>query len=511
MISLFLGFKDCLNLALFVAVAAGIGWWVYRCIKNGTSINLPALCLVNIAILILWSRIASLNPDEVEHLHCSWMVSQGMVPFTDFWQHHSPLLWVMLAPAFKIMPQTTLVFDISRLLGACVFVLIGVLGWSISRKVWGKDVRWQVYLLLWSSGLVLGEYFWLRPDIFNVVFLLAGVRVSLDIPGKRLFTSFAAGASFALAMAFTPKQFLLCLLPLVVIIGERHIQWRRKVICFGAGLLLGFAPLALYLINFNIVPEYVQWVLLFNQKTTVVSVFLPFANCVAGIWAVKLLIARHRTSPDIRLVALIAAIILSTISSFVGMGMLNSGYYLECWFVLISAAGSVLPLGEIGPKHWSKGGRASLTGIFLALLILPNIYLTRVHDNGYFSDDKKAVARLLDYSRGDRCVALLPLHPVFVRDATRLYALWQFRFVDKHKIVRDDATCEDIARTIISSSPAVVTCRYGKRDFILELYQKKLISASDYKDLVAFLKESYTETTIAGCSYYIRNDRLQTL
>ena len=56
--------------------------------------------------------------------------------------------------------------------------------------------------------------------------------------------------------------------------------------------------------------------------------------------------------------------------------------------------------------------------------------------------------------------------------------------------------------------PAVVVCRYYKRDFILDLFQKSLISAEDYKKLTLFLKENYTRKKLGEESYYIRNDRL---
>jgi hypothetical protein len=508
MISLYIGFNNLINVALFISMAAAIGLWVYRCINKKSRINLFVLCLVNIAILIFWSRFNGLNPDEAEHLHCSWMVSQGLVPFTGFWQHHSPLLWVMMAPFMKIMPQSTLVFDISRLLGACFFVIIGAIGWSISRKVWGKEARWQVYLLLLSSGAVIGEYLWFRPDIFNVLFLLAGVRVSLDIPGKRMRASFIAGMSFGLAMAFAPKQFLLCFIPAVIIIREGHNQWLRKVLCWGAGLLIGFLPLLWYLINFNIVSDYIQWVLLFNEENMVFSVFLPLVNLFAGSWAVKILIERQQVSRDFGVFALLSSIVLSTASSLLGLGLLNSGYYLACWFVLIAAAGASLPLWEIGQMIGSNLARASLTGMFLALCIIPNVYLVILHESGFFSDNKKAISRILEYSRTDQCVVLLPNHPVFVKDATRLYSSWQFYFVNRHKNVREDVKLYMIARRIMEVRPAVVMCRFKKRDFILELYQKKLITALEYKELIAFLIANYTQQTIGEEVYYVRNDRL---
>ena len=36
--------------------------------------------------------------DELEHLHAAWCITQGQVPFRDFFEHHTPALYYLLAP-----------------------------------------------------------------------------------------------------------------------------------------------------------------------------------------------------------------------------------------------------------------------------------------------------------------------------------------------------------------------------------------------------------------------------
>ncbi|MFP5247049.1 MAG: hypothetical protein ACLGH0_10185, partial [Thermoanaerobaculia bacterium] len=52
--------------------------------------------LVWIAALI--QRGAPLAVDEVEFLRATKWVSEGQVPFRDFWEHHTPLQWALFAP-----------------------------------------------------------------------------------------------------------------------------------------------------------------------------------------------------------------------------------------------------------------------------------------------------------------------------------------------------------------------------------------------------------------------------
>ena len=40
--------------------------------------------------------------DEFEHLHASWLVSIGKIPYVDFFEHHNPLMWYITSPLFYI-------------------------------------------------------------------------------------------------------------------------------------------------------------------------------------------------------------------------------------------------------------------------------------------------------------------------------------------------------------------------------------------------------------------------
>src|SRR3954470_12562395 len=36
--------------------------------------------------------------DELEHAHAAWSVGSGSVPYRDFFEHHGPALYLLLAP-----------------------------------------------------------------------------------------------------------------------------------------------------------------------------------------------------------------------------------------------------------------------------------------------------------------------------------------------------------------------------------------------------------------------------
>ena len=64
------------------------------------------LYLIFCATLLYWVVIfsGSGDGDTLEHVHTSWLVWHGKIPYKDFFQHHNPLLWYIGAP-FVWMPS----------------------------------------------------------------------------------------------------------------------------------------------------------------------------------------------------------------------------------------------------------------------------------------------------------------------------------------------------------------------------------------------------------------------
>ena len=58
-----------------------------------------ALALAVVPFLLRFPLLRSrgFNPDELEHLHFSWCVAQGKVPYVDYFDHHTPWLHLALA------------------------------------------------------------------------------------------------------------------------------------------------------------------------------------------------------------------------------------------------------------------------------------------------------------------------------------------------------------------------------------------------------------------------------
>ncbi|MBM3252466.1 MAG: hypothetical protein FJZ11_06810 [Candidatus Omnitrophica bacterium] len=152
--------------------------------------------------------------------------------------------------------------------------------------------------------------------------------------------------------------------------------------------------------------------------------------------------------------------------------------------------------------------KSILLGIFFSLFIAPNYINVGSHRKTYFNEDKKAISILMRYCGNNTCLVLIPYHPVFNHDVTRLYSSWQSIFISRFPSVKKDAESKNITEAILHSKPAVISYSFKGRTILLDLFLKELISKDDVNKLRPFLNENYTVKRIGEARYYIRNDRL---
>jgi hypothetical protein len=154
-----------------------------------------ALILVALVIRTLMLFHASLGKDEVEHLHAAWAVAQGQVPYRDFLQLHTPLLYYLLAPIFALMGEELRIIFVGRgLMLLCILLILLQLYW-IARKCFDAltgilAVLLLSYLLLWWPPVY--EF---RPDIPQTLLVLMSLWQFMRAWKRQSRTEFlAAGA-----------------------------------------------------------------------------------------------------------------------------------------------------------------------------------------------------------------------------------------------------------------------------------------------------------------------------
>ena len=193
--------------------------------------------------IYIYGFVVKANGDNVEHLHSSWLIWQGEIPYRDFFEHHNPLLWYLSAPLVAMMIDNEMIFNIFNVLSIISVFFMCIYQAKITldadkNKIYALlliAVELSSYSVLWSLSY--------RPDTFMYTFLFAGIYyLDLYLSKKDIKKLIICFLLFFISFMFTQKV----LLNLIVIGG--FICWNiycKKMTC-KAVLIASILPLILF-------------------------------------------------------------------------------------------------------------------------------------------------------------------------------------------------------------------------------------------------------------------------
>jgi hypothetical protein len=163
--------------------------------------------LVSVVWVVWLGRSKVFTLDEYQYAHASWLVSIGKVPYRDFFDHHFPLVYQLLAPLWWLLgdaPRNMLALRAPML----AFALLGAIGHAVTGR---DEVRgtWLVAMTLMATlPTFVSRAVEVRPDPLAFALLAAslGVLYVERIPARR--RGFAAGALCAGAVWASQKVFV---------------------------------------------------------------------------------------------------------------------------------------------------------------------------------------------------------------------------------------------------------------------------------------------------------------
>ena len=114
----------------------------------------------------IYCFVLKANGDNVEHLHTSWLVWMGEMPYRDFFQHHNPLMWYLSAPLVAYLIDNFIVYSVFNIIGLITLYIIAYYQAKIlfldtqnkTASLFLAAILVSAYSLLWST-----DY---RPDTF---------------------------------------------------------------------------------------------------------------------------------------------------------------------------------------------------------------------------------------------------------------------------------------------------------------------------------------------------------
>jgi 4-amino-4-deoxy-L-arabinose transferase-like glycosyltransferase len=161
----------------------------------------------------------ALDPDELEHAHAAWSIFKGMLPYRDFFEHHTPWYYYVLRPLFNCF-EVDLSFEsathfllLGRSLSFVVTMIAVLLVVSIGRFWEERRVGLMAGLLFVSQPIVLQKTIEVRPDVPALAFFLGGLALLLrgladgaEATKRRAWLFLAGGLGLGAAIMCTQKM-----------------------------------------------------------------------------------------------------------------------------------------------------------------------------------------------------------------------------------------------------------------------------------------------------------------
>lgn len=219
----------------------------------------PAKTVILLALTAAAARLVTLqwlHPlqwDEIEFFRATDWVRQGLVPFRDFWEHHTPLQWFVFAPAAALtsspgagaiiwMRWAQLPLWIATF--ACALALM-------RRAELDPFARWSAVAVTLASTMFMSPAVEYRIDTLGCALFLAGLLFATRATDNQqpATSSLLAGICFCLAGLANLRlgPLLAATAVLLVFVDPGQRRWRfdlRRALTLGAGVA-GTGALAL--------------------------------------------------------------------------------------------------------------------------------------------------------------------------------------------------------------------------------------------------------------------------
>ena len=222
--------------------------------------------LLSVILFLIYG--ANLLCDELEHLRAGYLISIGLHPYSDFFEHHHPLLWWIFAPIISVFPHNQfLLFYIARTLTTLVSCGSAYYIYQISKRfLGGKKVAIIALCIYFSFYFAQTIAVVFKPDAYMWFFYLCGLYhfftyIETEKQKHLYITAVASTISFIFLQT---ALFLLIPMGLVALylIYRKPSQWKNNILGFiPAIILLSLFFLSVHLTS-GIVPYYQRcWIL----------------------------------------------------------------------------------------------------------------------------------------------------------------------------------------------------------------------------------------------------------
>ncbi len=168
--------------------------------------------------------------DEFEHLHASWLISKGFIPYRDFFEHHHPLLWYISAPIVSLFYDDAIIFYVMRIFAISISLVTLFYVYKIALFFTDKKGAWLAVVLSQCNIFMAYNFYQFRPDNFMNLFFVIGVYYWFCyLQNKNLKPLVYSFMAFLISLLFLQKIGLIlfiieCVLLVLIITKKMNIK-----------------------------------------------------------------------------------------------------------------------------------------------------------------------------------------------------------------------------------------------------------------------------------------------
>jgi hypothetical protein len=364
---------------------------------------LLAAIVVLLAARVPLVLLRAVDNDEFEHAHAAWSVFRGLVPYRDFFEHHTPWYHFTLSPFFRWFPVAEsfdaarhfLIF--ARFLSLALTALSAVLVFLVGRLGASRRVGLLAALFFVGQPALIHRTLEIRPDVLALAFFVAalwflrhGFLAQEALPARRL--RWFVGGGLCLGATVMCTQKMLFALPgafvglglWILAGGPRNLSSRTATVL--VVLLAVAAPTAVTWIGFAlrggggqfiydnfVINAHWRWrtsrflLVIFRESWPIL--FL----CILGAWAA--LFRRGRAGERDHGDVLLLCILVGLVAGLVVVPAAYEQYFLPPLTITCLFAARGLSLILDASRHRSRGWLVVCATV--PLLILPVLTLVR--------------------------------------------------------------------------------------------------------------------------------------
>lgn len=258
--------------------------------------------------------------DEFEAIHTAWKILSGETIYVDFFQHHHPLLYYLMAPVIKISGENIRTLLSLRIIFFILCILIAFITYRIALVSYGRKTALISTVLLLSTDIFFSKAIEIRPDVPQTLFGTLAIFYLIKYLNKRRFIySILSGLFLGISFLFLQKAiFLIAGIMLILLLeiygGKLTI---KELFLYMLYVSIPILPYFIYLIIKNHLLAYIFWNWTINIKLN--QHFSPlyflktsYQKCWI-IWSFYLVgLFMFSLRPNIRSLCLLSVILLSS-------------------------------------------------------------------------------------------------------------------------------------------------------------------------------------------------------